>query len=146
MRILLLVASFLVLPLAALLFLQWPLRELVQAHASQANDVGQILFSLYVAIAIPAASRARAHLSSGMTSARPHRWRVWAVFVCVVPWAAFMLWASWPTVSGSLRGLERFPETFNPGYFFVKLALGLLLVLVLWEAVRSVWRFPEGSE
>jgi hypothetical protein len=44
MRILSFLASLLVIPLALLLFIQWPLREWVQAYSRQANDMGQILF------------------------------------------------------------------------------------------------------
>jgi len=38
MRWVIAAAGVLVLPLALLLFAQWPLRDLVQAHSRQAND------------------------------------------------------------------------------------------------------------
>ena len=38
----------LVLPVSLLLFLQWPLREWVQAYSREANDLAQVLFALYV--------------------------------------------------------------------------------------------------
>jgi hypothetical protein len=57
MRFVTLCASLLVLPLAGLLFFQWPLRECVQAYSHEANDLGQVLFALYVAVAIFAASQ-----------------------------------------------------------------------------------------
>ena len=44
--------STLALPLSLLLFLQWPLRELVQAYSREANDLAQCLFALYVSVAI----------------------------------------------------------------------------------------------
>ncbi|MEY4911183.1 MAG: hypothetical protein RL761_846 [Pseudomonadota bacterium] len=50
----------------------------------------------------------------------------------------FMLWASFPTLRESVLGLERFAETLTPGFFVVKLALALLLVLVLWDAIRGI--------
>jgi len=140
-RLLFLAASLLVLPLALLLFAQWPLRELVQAYSTQANDVAQILFALFMAVAVTAASREGMHLSAGHApdehSPSPGRWRAWALLACTAPWALFILWASAASVWQSVRQLERFGETFNPGYFVVKLALWLLAVLVLIEAIGS---------
>jgi hypothetical protein len=52
----------------------------------------------------------------------------------VGPWAAFVLWSSWPQVAASVGSLEKFPETFNPGYFLIKIALALLVLLVLVDA------------
>jgi hypothetical protein len=142
-------ASLLVLPLALLLFLQWPLREWMHAYSRQANDLGQILFALYVAVALYAASLGRTHLAAvaGRGDARePPGWRAWVSPVCLVPWTVFMLWASWGTTAVSVRGLERFPETATPGYFLLKLALVLLLVLVLLQAVRAAWPEPAGDQ
>lgn len=44
MRRLFFLASLLAVPLALLLFAQWPLREVVQAYWRQANDWAQNLF------------------------------------------------------------------------------------------------------
>ncbi len=144
MRLLMFIASVLVLPLAALLFLQWPLRDWLQRYSREANDLGQILFALYVAVAIYAASVAHTHLAAHATPAHttctPTPWRAWAALLCLGPWALFMLWASGGSMLDSVRGWERFPETFNPGYFVIKLALGLLVLLVLLHALQSVWR------
>ncbi len=144
---LLLVSSVLVLPLATLLFAQWPLREWVQAWSRQANDLAQILFALYVSVAITAASRANSHLAVFKpTTSQPQHlsvWRAGLLLVCVGPWALFMLWAAMPTIVSSVVGFEKFGETTTPGYFVIKLALGLLLVLVLIEAIASsfnAWR------
>jgi hypothetical protein len=46
------VASFLVIPLALLLFAQWPLRDWLQTYSRQANDIAQIVFAVYGAVAI----------------------------------------------------------------------------------------------
>ncbi len=144
MRFLLLGASLLVIPLALLLFLQWPLREWVQAYSREANDLGQVLFALYVAVAVLAASRGGVHLSAGHSSSRA-QWRIWGVLLCVGPWAAFMLWAASGTIAQSVRDLERFAETLNPGYFAIKLALGLLLVLVLVQALGAALKTLRRS-
>lgn len=146
MRTLTFLASVLVLPLALLLFLQWPLREWVQAYSRQANDLAQIVFALYVAVAISAASLARTHLAAGAAGGgRPPRWHAWALLACVGPWGLFMLWAAWNPLRDAVLGLERFPETFTPGYFVLKLALGLLLLLVLLQAVLAVRRKPGAQ-
>src|SRR5437868_2421511 len=52
-------ASILVLPVSLLLFLQWPLREWLLAYSREANDLAQVLFALYVSVAITAATRHR---------------------------------------------------------------------------------------
>src|SRR5258708_31247628 len=57
------VGQWLLLPVVALLFLQWPLREIVQHFSREANDLGQWLFALYVAMAFTAATRAHTHLA-----------------------------------------------------------------------------------
>lgn len=139
------VFGLLVLPLAALLLAQWPLREIVQAYSRQANDAAQVLFALYVAVAVTAASRSHAHLAS----LRPHpsgaprpRWQAWALLACVTPWALFMLWSGWPLVATSVASLERFGETLSPGYFVIKLAMALMLLLVLAEGFLEL--LPHG--
>ncbi len=61
----------LALPLSLLLFLQWPLRELVQAYSREANDLAQCLFALYVSVAILCATQHGARLA---TDAIAHRY------------------------------------------------------------------------
>jgi multisubunit Na+/H+ antiporter MnhG subunit len=48
-------------------------------------------------------------------------------------------------VWNSVIGLERFPDTFNPGYFIVKLALWLLALLMLIEGMIGLFR-PHRQE
>ena len=45
----------LVLPVSLLLFLQWPLRDLVHHYSREANDFAQLLFALYVSLAVTCA-------------------------------------------------------------------------------------------
>src|SRR5690242_12708063 len=54
----------LVIPLAFLLFAQWPLRDLVQSYSRETNDLAQCLFALYASIAITYATRMRSHLAA----------------------------------------------------------------------------------
>jgi hypothetical protein len=134
-----LAAAALVLPLAALLFAQWPLRDLLQLWSRQANDLAQILFALYVAVAVTAASAAGAHLAASRSRLKPRAAAI-AVLACTGPWALYLLVLTAQPVWQSLVTLEKFPETLNPGYFLIRVALWLLAALVLlqaaWRALR----------
>ena len=135
----------LVLPVSLLLFLQWPLRDVVHGYSREANDLAQWLFALYVSLAITCATRMRTHLAAdalarsyaAVTRERLHR--AAALFVAL-PWSAFILWSAGPMIAQSVLQLEQFPDTFNPGYFIVKLAVGLLAALVLLQAVVDLAR------
>ena len=146
------VVSILVLPLALLLFLQWPLRELVQAYSRESNDFAQILFALYVSIAITAATRQDGHLAADTLARRfrnrtRRRLKRFAAPVMLLPWSAFVLWVAWPMVSESLRGLEAFPDTYNPGFFVIRTAVALLAAAVLAQGLIDVLRQPaEDSQ
>ena len=136
---------WLVLPVALILFLQWPLRDFVQAYSREANDLGQWIFALYVSLAVTYATREHAHLAvDAIAHGYPRRVREaiarWGTFLCVAPWAAFMIWTVGPTVQRSVLALERFSETYNPGYFLVKVAAMLLAVLALIQAVLDLLR------
>jgi TRAP-type C4-dicarboxylate transport system permease small subunit len=139
-----------VLPLAVLLFVQWPLRDVVQAGSREANDLGQVLFALYVAAAVTAATRERAHLASDFVAHRyPARVRAWLLrggsLLVAAPAAAFTLYASASGTWHSVLQLERFPETFNPGYFLVRFAAFALAALVLVQALRDGFLAPRAS-
>ncbi|MBV9427322.1 MAG: TRAP transporter small permease subunit [Bradyrhizobiaceae bacterium] len=137
--------QWLILPVVLLLFLQWPLRDLVRSHSREANDLGQWLFALYVAASVTAATRARTHLAADML-ARRYRpaARTWLVrcgaALGLVPWALLVLIAGKNSVWTSLVSLEAFPDTYNPGYFIIKLSLWLLAGLVLAQAVLDIAR------
>jgi TRAP-type mannitol/chloroaromatic compound transport system permease small subunit len=136
-------AQWLVLPVTFLLFIQWPLRELVQAFSREANDLAQWLFALYVSVAITAATRARLHLAVDLVARRyspaaRNRIGRFGALLCVAPWSFFVLIAGAPVMWRSVAGLEAFPDTFNPGYFFIKIAAWLLALLLLVQAVLDV--------
>ena len=139
---------WLALPLAFLLFAQWPLRDLVQAYSREANDLGQVLFALYVAAAVTAATRARSHLAVDVVahrqSARVRAWitRIGALAVAA-PWALFVIANSAGPVWQSLQQLERFADTLNPGYFLVRAAALVLAVLVLAQALLDAFSSRE---
>ena len=137
----------LVLPVSLLLFLQWPLRDWLQVYSREANDLAQVLFALYVSVAITAATRRHAHLAADafarrfQPALRSRLARLSALLV-LIPWSSFVIWAAWPSVAQSVRQLEGFPETFNPGYFLIRIALLLLVILVLLQGITDALRAP----
>ncbi len=141
----------LAIPVVLLLFLQWPLRDLVQAYSREANDLGQWLFALYVAMAVTAATRAHTHLATDVV-ARGYAARTRAIIaratalIGALPWALFVLVAGRSLVISSLLAREAFPDTTNPGYFLVKLALWVLAGLMLAQALVELFKpVREGT-
>jgi TRAP-type mannitol/chloroaromatic compound transport system permease small subunit len=136
-------AKWLAPPIVILLFLQWPLRSIVGLYSREANDLGQWLFALYVAASIAAATRARAHLAADTiarnysTATRQWLARAGALFG-LIPWSIIVLVTSWSLVRDSVLLLERFPDTGNPGFFIIKLALLLMALLVLIEGLLEL--------
>jgi len=142
-------AKWLALPIVVLLFLQWPLRSILGLYSREANDLGQWLFAVYVAAGICAATRAKAHLAAD-TVARNYSqatrdWleRAGALFG-LIPWSIIVLVTSWSLARHSTLLLERFPDTGNPGYFIIKLALLLLAVLLLIQGLLELSRQDRG--
>ena len=138
-------AKWLVIPVVFLLFLQWPLRDVFQAYSREANDLGQWIFALFMAAAVTAATRQRIHLAADTFAQRyPPSWRKSiaraGALLGLAPWAVFVLYASRQIVWMSLKQLESFPDTYNPGYFLVKLALWLLAALLLAQAIVDAVR------
>ncbi len=130
----------LALAVTALLFVQWPLRDVVGAYATEANDLAQWLFALYVAVAVVHAQQRGAHLVARPDlAARGGRWQRAGGALCVLPWAVYLVVSSAPTVLRSVRSLERFPETTNPGYFMIRVALLLLGLLLALQAAAALW-------
>jgi TRAP-type mannitol/chloroaromatic compound transport system permease small subunit len=138
-------AKWLALPLVALLFLQWPLRELFRGYSREANDLGQVVFALFVAVSVTAATRAGTHLAADLlarrysTRTRQRLNRVGAA-AGLLPWAAFVLFASKSTVVSSLRDLEAFQDSGNPGYFLIKLALWVMAAAVIGQSLVDIFR------
>jgi len=138
------VVKWLVLPIALLLLAQWPLREVIQGFSREANDLGQLLFALYVAVALTCASRKDAHLATDVLA---HRYssRVRDALVrgglvlTLVPWTLYVLLTSAPIVWRSIIAHEAFPETYNPGYFVVKFAVWILAGLLLLQALVRIF-------
>lgn len=136
--------AMLALPVAFLLFLQWPLRDLFRGWSREANDLGQIAFALYVAIAVTAATRAGSHLALATSARTPssaarRRWRRATILLGALPWSLFLIVSGRQLFWAALSQGERFADTANPGYFLVKLAAALLALLLLLQAILD-WR------
>lgn len=144
-------AKWLALPLITLLFLQWPLRDLFRGFSREANDLGQIVFALFVAVSVTAATRAGTHLAADLIarrySARTRR-RLGRIGAAVgwLPWALFVLIAGKSAVVSSLRDLESFQDSGNPGYFLIKLALWLMAGAVLGQSLVDIFRPREADD
>ncbi len=141
-------AKWLALPLIALLFLQWPLRDLIRSYSREANDLGQVVFALFVAVSITAATRAGTHLAADLLAQRystqtRRRLRQAGAAFGLLPWALFILIAGKSTVVTSVQHLESFQDSGNPGYFLVKVALWVMAITILGQSLVDIFRPPE---
>jgi len=133
--------AWLVLPLVALLCVQWPLRDVVAAGSRQANDIAQWIFALYVALAVRHATRRRAHIAADAWAAAHLAPRTRAAIdrfglvLCTLPWALYVLASGALPVWRSLTQLEAFPDTFNPLYFVIKASAWLLAAMHALQAI-----------
>jgi TRAP-type mannitol/chloroaromatic compound transport system permease small subunit len=144
-------AQWLALPLILLLFLQWPLRDFFRGYSREANDLAQIFFALFVAVSVTAATRAGTHLAADAVAQRysPRLRQIInkiGALAGLLPWALFILVSSRATVISSLRIHETFPDTANPGYFIVKLAVWIMAAMVIMQALLDIARpLPRDS-
>ena len=138
-------AKWLALPLVVLLFLQWPLRDLLRHFSREANDLGQIAFALFVAVSVTAATRAGTHLAVDLVAkrysarTRARLARAGSAFG-LLPWALVVLFAGKTAVITGLRDLESFQDSGNPGYFLIKVALWVMGAAVVGQALIDIFR------
>lgn len=138
-------AMALLVPMAVLLLLQWPLREWVEEVSNYAINLTQVFFGLYTAFAITAASRSSTHLAfvqygAAAVTEKTRLWRAWGRLACIAPWSVLVLWTSVPQTLGSILRLERFSESgFNHGFFLLRASVVLLVALALYNAVADVY-------
>jgi TRAP-type mannitol/chloroaromatic compound transport system permease small subunit len=143
-------AKWLALPLITLLFLQWPLRDLFRGYSREANDLGQIVFALFVAVSVTAATRAGTHLAADLLARRysaATRRRLGQIGAAagLLPWALFVLIAGKGAVMSSLRDLESFQDSGNPGYFLIKLALWVMAGAIIGQSLLDIFR-PRAAD
>jgi len=130
----------LALPIAVLLWLQWPLRDLGLPGSLLANDVAQAIFALYACACVAAAVRAQAHFVTHPRAPSASRVVRCAGALVTLPWCVWVVVSSAGPAWRSVLQLEGFPETAHPGYFLIKLALLLLGLLLGVQAVTQAWR------
>ena len=143
-------AKWLALPLVVLLFLQWPLRDWFRSYSREANDLGQVAFALFVAVSVTAATRAGTHLAADLLARRysartRRRLGQLGAALGLLPWAVFVLIASKGAVLTSLRQLELFQDSGNPGYFLIKLALWVMAAAIIGQSFVDIFR-PRKAE
>ena len=104
-----------------------------------------------MSIAITYATRRHTHLATDVVAQRysPRTRAILARFgalFVLVPWSLFILYAAWPMAARPVRQLEAFPETYNPGYFVLKIALLLAAALVLVQALLDAFRVDGARD
>lgn len=137
-------AKWLVLPLMTLLFLQWPLRDWFGGYSREANDLGQICFALFVAVSVTAATRAGTHLAADVLARNytPRiRRRINQVGAAagLLPWALFVFVTGKSSVVPAVAHFESFQDSGNPGYFVIKIALWVMALTVMCQAVLDIF-------
>jgi len=144
-------AQWLALPLIVLLFLQWPLRDIVRCCSREANDLGQAIFAVYVAFSITAATRAGTHLAADTLAQRysartRQRLKQFGGGLAILPWALFVLFAGRLMVMSSIAGLEAFPDTNNFGYFIIKASLWIMSIMIIAQAAVDIFRPSRAGD
>lgn len=126
--------------------------QLSLAGHATASPAGTVSGSL---AAQPAQAQAQAQpqptppnpASDATEPAPPIRWRQAGAALAPLPWCLWVLATSVQPAWFALMQTERFPDSANPGYFLIKLAVPLLAGLLAWHslrALRSALRRPLG--
>jgi TRAP-type mannitol/chloroaromatic compound transport system permease small subunit len=137
-------AAFLGVPLMLLLGAQWPARELFNHETVRINDLGQICFGVLIAFGMAMTIVEDRHVRIEVLARRmPQRMRLLlelaAHLLALLPWLALLLIHGEPFVMNSLRQLEKFPETYNPGYFMLKAGFALFVLFAIAGSLLRVW-------
>jgi TRAP-type C4-dicarboxylate transport system permease small subunit len=123
---------FLALPiflLVVFLWAQWPMRVFASGNPRLINDMGQIAFAYFWAMAFAIACLSQSHLQISNNAAPTNATRRdWTGFVLSLPWAIFLVYSAWPLLINSWHENEKFPDSYSPGFYLIKLALILLPV------------------
>jgi TRAP-type mannitol/chloroaromatic compound transport system permease small subunit len=126
--------------LVFLLWIQWPMRVFSGGNARLFNDIGQIVFAFFWVLAFAVACSTQSHLklTSSVHSKPEHTiWRTTWSLMFTLPWAVFVIYSAWPLLWHSLQDNEKFPDTYSPGFYLIKLALVLLPVGLLSAGFRA---------
>ena len=109
------------------------------------NDFGQIAHAAVFSIGVAYALRWDGHVRLDVLYQRmSQRTRALVdlagTLLFVVPWTLIVLWFSGATTLRSILVLEKFPETWSPGYWLFKVLLIVFSVLLLLQATGHVAR------
>ena len=123
---------FLALPIVLLvvfLWAQWPMRVFASGNPRLINDMGQIAFAYFWVMAFAIACLSQSHLQISNKAAPTKKGRrAWTGFVLSLPWAIFLVYSAWPLLINSWHENEKFPDSYSPGFYLIKLALILFPV------------------
>ena len=123
---------FLALPiflLVVFLWAQWPMRVFASGNPRLINDMGQIAFAYFWVMAFAIACLSQSHLQISNNAAPTKKGRrAWTGFVLSLPWAIFLVYSAWPLFINSWHENEKFPDSYSPGFYLIKLALILFPV------------------
>ncbi|HXP73014.1 MAG TPA: TRAP transporter small permease subunit [Stellaceae bacterium] len=138
-------ASWLILGVVALLFLQIPMREFVRYGHREVNDFGQIVHATVFMIGVAYAMRWDAHVRVDIFRQRMGpRTRaaieLTGILLFLVPWLIIVTRSSIPIVLHSWAQLEQFADTYTPGYFLLKTQLLSFSVLVSLQVLANILR------
>jgi TRAP-type mannitol/chloroaromatic compound transport system permease small subunit len=138
-------ASWLILGVVALLFLQIPMREFVRYGHREVNDIGQIVHATVFMIGVAYAMRWDAHVRVDIFRQRMGpRTRAAIELVGLLffltPWLVIVTRSSIPIVVNAWSQFEQFADTFTPGYFLLKTQLLSFAVLVALQAFAHILR------
>jgi len=138
-------ASWLILGVVALLFLQIPMREFVRYGHREVNDIGQIIHATVFMIGIAYAMRWDAHVRVDIFRQRMGpRTRaaveLAGILLFLTPWLVIVTRSSLPIVLNAWAHVEQFADTFTPGYFLLKTQLLSFAVLVSLQALANALR------
>ena len=115
--------------LVVFLWVQWPMRVFTTGNPRLINDMGQIAFACFWVIAFGIACLTQSHLQiSNNVATRKAAQRALSSFVLSLPWAIFLVYSAWPLLINSWHENEKFPDSYSPGFYLIKLALILLPV------------------
>lgn len=121
---------FLALPIVLLvvfLWIQWPMRVFASGNPRLINDMGQIAFAYFWVMAFGIACLSQSHLQISNSGAPTNAARrAWTGFILSLPWAIFLVYSAWPLLINSWHENEKFPDSYSPGFYLIKLALVLL--------------------
>ena len=113
--------------------------------------MGQVVFALFVAVSITAATRAGTHLAADLLARRysartRRRFKQVGAAVGLLPWALFVLIAGKSAVVSSVQHLESFQDSGNPGYFLIKVALWVMAAAILGQSLVDIFRPSEADD